>query len=322
VTTAGLAGRDYLRYPANAPAAGPSPASARGTAGRGGADGSGNAVDRTAGRIYRYPMSDDQPSSTVLDAYGVSGPPRPLDGGQGTSWAVGDLVFKPGGGPLHDWLADALAQVTPDGFRLATPVRTRAGSWSCDGWSATRWVEGGAPDYQAVATWREIIAAGRAFHRAVAHLARPDLLDARQDRWAHADRAVWGERAIRFRPEFAAVAGRLRGALEPPGRPQIVHGDLTTNVLFARGLPPAVIDVSPYWRPPEYAEGVVVADALCWHGAPPTLWKTLDVPVAAVARALLFRMATTNERFPSGAAGPELRDEARRYGLAAAAIGL
>jgi tRNA A-37 threonylcarbamoyl transferase component Bud32 len=29
-------------------------------------------------------------------------------------------------------------------------------------------------------------------------------------------------------------------------RAQIVHGDLTTNVLFAEGLPPLIIDVSPY----------------------------------------------------------------------------
>jgi hypothetical protein len=46
------------------------------------------------------------------------------------------------------------------------------------------------------------------------------------------------------------------------------------------------------------------------------------VPVAAVARALLFRMATTNERVASGPEGVDLEDEARRYGFATAAIGL
>ncbi|GHJ46500.1 TIGR02569 family protein [Catellatospora sp. TT07R-123] len=267
-------------------------------------------------------MSRDQLPSTVLHAFGVEGPARRLDGGQGDSWAADDLVFKPDGGPLQEWLAGALAEVTPDGFRIAEPVCTRDGAWVSHGWSATRWVEGSEPDYSAVSTWRDILAAGRAFHRAVAHLGRPDFLEARQDWWARADRAVWGEQEIQFRPEFAAVARRLRGALEPLGRPQLVHGDLTKNVLFAPGLAPAVIDISPYWRPPQYAEGVVVADALCWHGAPATLWKTVDVPVAAVARALLFRMATTNERVAAGADGVDLRDEARRYGLAAAAIGL
>ncbi|MEV6598562.1 hypothetical protein AB0M36_17045 [Actinoplanes sp. NPDC051346] len=104
------------------------------------------------------------------------------------------------------------------------------------------------------------------------------------------------------------------------GRPQLVHADLTKNVLLAPGLPPAIIDISPHWRPPAYAEGIVVADVLCWHDAPSTVWETVDVS-AAVARAMLFRMATTNERVRSGGEGVDLQDEARRYGLAAAAIG-
>jgi uncharacterized protein (TIGR02569 family) len=267
-------------------------------------------------------VARQRPSSTVLDAFGADGSARPLGGGQGTSWAAGNLVFKPDAGPLHEWLAGALADVTVDGFRLAMPVCTRDGAWVFRGWSATRWVEGSQPDYSAVSTWRGILTAGRAFHRAVAHLGRPTFLDTRQDWWARADRAVWEERSIRFRPEFAAVARRLKRALPPLGRPQIVHADLTNNVLFAPGLAPAVIDISPYWRPPAYAEGVVLADALCWHDAPASLHETLDVSVAAVARALLFRMATTNERAARGADGINLRDEARRYGLAAEALGL
>ena len=211
--------------------------------------------------------------------------------------------------------------MNPDGFRVAAPVRARDGAWTVRGWTVTRWIPGSEPDYAAVSTWREILTAGRAFHRAVAHLGRPAFLDARRDWWAEADRVAWGERATRFIPEFAALAGRLRGALEPLGTSQLVHADLTNNVLFAPRLPPAVIDISPYWRPPAYAEGVVVADALCWHGAPPSLGRLMDVPVPAVARALLFRMATTNERVRSGA-GADVADEARRYGLAATAIGL
>ena len=50
-----------------------------------------------------------------------------------------------------------------------------------------------------------------------------------------------------------------------------MHGDLTGNVLFARGLPPAVIDFSPYWRPVGFASAVVVGDALLWEGADESL---------------------------------------------------
>ncbi|GAA3300580.1 phosphotransferase [Dactylosporangium vinaceum] len=258
----------------------------------------------------------------VLRAFGVAAPARPLDGGQGTSWTAGGLVFKPGGGRLHEWLGRVLPGVAADGFRPAPPVRTRDGAWEHGGWSATRWVPGRAPDTASVSAWVEIIRAGRAFHRAVAHLDRPDLLDARQDAWAIADRAAWQERDLALHPQLAPVARRLLAALEPLGPAQVVHGDLTGNVLVAAGLAPAVIDISPYWRPPAYAEGVVVADALCWHGAPPSLPETVQVPVAAVARGLLFRMATTSERHAAGAVTEAaLRDEARRYARAAAAIG-
>jgi uncharacterized protein (TIGR02569 family) len=269
-----------------------------------------------------HPVSRDRPSSAVLHAFRVDGSARPLAGGTGTSWAAGDLVLKPDGAALQEWLAGAFADVTCDGFRLAAPVPTRDGAWAVQGWSATRWVQGAEPDYSAVSTWQEILTAGRAFHRAIAHLDRPTILDLRQDWWAKADRAAWGERAIRFLPQFAALARQLRAALEPLGHPQLVHADLTKNVLFAPGLPPAIIDISPYWRPPAYAEGIVVADALCWHDAPSSLWETVKVSPAAVVRALLFRMATTNERILSGGEGADLQNEARRYALAAAAIGL
>ena len=254
----------------------------------------------------------------MLAAFGAARQPRPLTGGQGTSWLCGDLVLKPNGDTVHAWLADALAGITAAGFRLATPVRTTHGTWSEDGWSATRWLEGSPPDHTTAASWLRVIEAGRMFHRAVAHLDLPPSLRAREDRWAVADRVAWGEQTIRFHPGLVALRRRLQGALEPLGASQLVHGDLTNNVLFSGTLPPAVIDISPYWRPPAYAEGVVVADALCWHGAPATLLDEAGVSVPAVARALLFRVATTSQAVPHR----DLDDEVRRYGRAAAAIGL
>jgi hypothetical protein len=169
----------------------------------------------------------------------------------------------------------------------------------------------------------DIIEAGRAFHRAVAHLPRPHCLDERSDPWAAADKAAWGEQTGPLHGAFTAVARRLREALEPLGRSQLVHGDLTRNVLFTQHQPPAVIDLSPYWRPPEYAEGVVLADALCWHDASPSLLSGAGVSVAAVARGLLFRLLTTNERVARGeVSATDLVEEAHRYDEAAGAIGL
>jgi uncharacterized protein (TIGR02569 family) len=263
-----------------------------------------------------------QPPPTVLHAFGVeSSPVRRLVGGQGTSWVAGDVVLKPDAGPVRAWLAGVLADVEPDGVRLASPVATRDGTWDCAGWSATRWVEGQEPDRSAASTWIAVLEAGRSFHRAVAHLSRPDCLDARTDWWAAADRAAWHERPLRLGPGLDALAARLEDALEPLGDAQVVHADLTGNVLFADGLDPVIIDISPYWRPTEYADGIVVADALCWYGASPSLLDQAGVSLAAVARALLFRMATTHEIAASGVA-IDLPDEVGRYSRVVAALGL
>ena len=148
------------------------------------------------------------PPPRVRSAFGVSGEPRPLPGGGGTSWLVDDVVLKPDTDPaLQEWLGTALATIPRHGFRLSDVVPTRDGRWVCDGWAATRFVEGAAADHQREPRWRDVTEAGRAFHRATAALNRPALLDARTDWWALADRRAWG----RSRP---AVVPRLAGLVE------------------------------------------------------------------------------------------------------------
>jgi hypothetical protein len=91
-------------------------------------------------------------------------------------------------------------------------------------------------------------------------------------------------------------------------------------VLLSPGEPPSIIDFSPYWRPPSYAEGVVIADALCWHKAPPELLQGVDVSTEAVARGLLFRILTASRiHLPDSA---ELVDEAHRYRCVVSALNL
>lgn len=262
-----------------------------------------------------------RPPAEVLHAFGVRDA-RLLRGGQGNSWRAGDLVLKPDAGPVWEWLAPVLLSVAPEGLQISTPVSARDGSWTHLGWSATSWVLGREPDKSKLSTWVEIIEAGRTLHRALARIPRAACLDDRVDPWALADRAAWDERAPGYLREFTGVVNRLRSALSPLGTSQLVHGDLTGNVLVGVREIPVVIDISPYWRPPSYAEGVVVADALSWHAASARLLDVARVPVSAVARALLFRIGATSERVNAGRRGIDVHDEAARFGRAAAAIGL
>ncbi len=113
--------------------------------------------------------------------------------------------------------------------------------------------------------------------------------------WARADAATWQEVEVEVVPPLRPLVKLLTDRVEPLGADQLVHADLTGNVLLTRDAPPGIIDISPYWRPPAYAEGIVVADAMCWHDATASLLEDACVSAGAVARGLLFSVLTTNE---------------------------
>jgi uncharacterized protein (TIGR02569 family) len=93
--------------------------------------------------------------------------------------------------------------------------------------------------------------------------------------------------------ELLTPLARTRRPIDLPL--QVVHGDLLGNVLFFAGRPPAIIDWPAYWRPASWPLAVAVADALCWHGAPPDLaarWMHLPAWGQLLVRGLIFRIAT------------------------------
>ena len=182
-----------------------------------------------------------------------------------------------------------LGTIADPGFRVSLPCATGGGDFESGGWCAWQLVEGA----HAEGRWREIIAVGERFHRAISGVPEPAFVARRSDPWAIGDRVAWGEldtdqfAAVEHVPELASV----RRTLDVPC--QLVHGDLTGNVLFAEGLPPAIIDFSPYWRPPAYASAVVVADALVWEGADESLLDAVaHVPrfPQFLVRALIMRV--------------------------------
>ncbi len=219
------------------------------------------------------------PPRAVIESFGAAGSPSLLAGGRGGAWRVGELVLRPAdhGEPPLDWQRGVLGSIADDGgFRVSLPCTTLAGDFESGGWCAWELVEGVHEEGR----WREIIAVGERFHRAISDVPEPAFVAERSDPWAIGDRVAWGElEADRFAPvEHVPDLAAARRELDAPC--QLVHGDLTGNVLFGQGLQPAIIDFSPYWRPPAYASAVVVADALVWEGADASL---LDV-VAHVPR--------------------------------------
>jgi uncharacterized protein (TIGR02569 family) len=250
------------------------------------------------------------PPPAVLAAFGAAGSrPVPLAGGQGVSWFAGDVVVKPVDVAPEElaWQAQVFSEIPPAGFRLARPRRTSDGSLCVDGWCATEYVAG----THEAGRWPEIIAVGERFHAALRTIPRPSFLDQRSNRWAIGDRVAWGEIPASEFPHVRHLA-ELVTALRPVTAPsQLVHGDLTGNVLFDSLQPPAIIDFSPYWRPTAYASAIVIADALVWEGADRQILDTVsrigDFGQYLV-RALIFRAVTdwiTSQEEPATSAAGE-----------------
>ena len=223
---------------------------------------------------------------------------RHLDGGQGSAWRVGDVILKPVESPVEaTWCAELLATVIPVGFRVGRPVRALDGSYVAEGWTAWRAVAG---NHDTEGRWPEVMAKGRALHAALVGVKRPDFLDARQGVWSIGDRVAWQERPMQVvDPVFRRIARDLSHFLMPCSEPsQLIHGDLSANVLFSNGSDPAVIDFTPYWRPPSFGLAVVAVDAVCWYGGETSLFDLVtgtDHPLSMLARAGLYRLVTSDE---------------------------
>lgn len=237
----------------------------------------------------------ERPPDAVLAAFGA-GDPVPLPGGRGTAWQVGDLVLKTADltPDEHAWQADVLPSLHVDRVRLPVPRRARDGSLVVDGWVAWQYLAG----EHRPGRWPEIIGIGERFHAALADQPRPAFIAARTNPWSIGDRVAWGEAPVGPYLRVPHV-GRLAETLRPIDEPsQLIQGDLTGNVLFDDSQPPAVIDLSLYWRPTAFASAIVVADALIWEGADTKLLRAVDHVERFgqfLARALLYRLVAAVE---------------------------
>jgi uncharacterized protein (TIGR02569 family) len=207
------------------------------------------------------------------------------------------MVLKPVDSTAEaSWVAATFEQLRVSGVRVARPVRSSDGRWVVAGWCAQRFVSGRAePRYS------EIIETSLTLHQAMAGIAQPRHLRDRDDLYSWADRLAWGEPVSRRweLPDghgaqlFADLSARRVGV---DIADQVVHGDMFGNVLFAGTAPPAVIDITPYWRPAAWAAAVVAIDAISWGGAPTGLveeWAHLPEWPQMLLRALLFRLAVS-----------------------------
>ncbi|MEP7216565.1 MAG: hypothetical protein ABI782_09965 [Anaerolineaceae bacterium] len=102
---------------------------------------------------------------------------------------------------------------------------------------------------------------------------RPAFLDSRSTDWDVGDRVAWGPipptvRHMELEPLVSAFSHFRRPS---PAPSQVIHGDLSGNILFDGQTDPVILDFAVYWRPAAFAEALVVADALAFHEADASL---------------------------------------------------
>jgi uncharacterized protein (TIGR02569 family) len=246
------------------------------------------------------------PPLHVRTAFGVrEAEPRPRPHLPGPAWTCDAVLLRPVSDTvLAAWSAATIEELSGagvDGVRLARPVRASDGRRVVSGWAACHDVVG-----QVRPRHDDVVAVSLRLHRATAKLARPRFVDDRDDILARADRMAFGERTVSLDAEtggdlFAELA-RRRTPITVPS--QLVHGDLFGTVLFdgadepdaptSEQVPPAVLDIVPFWRPVEWAAAVVVVDALAWGGADAGIvsrWSHLVAWPQMLLHGLLFRLA-------------------------------
>jgi uncharacterized protein (TIGR02569 family) len=272
-----------------------------------------------------------EPPAAAIEAFdGDRDSLEQLPGGQGGSWRAGSVVLKrcsPNGDA--SWLGPILSTLPANpSFRLACPVQASDGRWNVEGWEATEWLAG---QHQA-ARWADALVTCRALHTALRPHVRecPAELARRPDNpWRVGDRAAWAEQPW---SDVGDVASEL---LNTVGRqvkrewrgapPQLIHGDIgLDNLLFAdeAGLPPAVIDFSPYWRRAGFAAAVLVADATAWEDAPASLAAEFMIQQRRgrelLARAIVYGLVTGAQLWPTD--GKRFAVEVAAYRRVAAAL--
>jgi uncharacterized protein (TIGR02569 family) len=258
------------------------------------------------------------PSEEVLHAFGLNGTPELLSGGRGLCYSLGDTVFKPSDDSVEaQWVAENATRVLqscPTAYRLSLPIHVvnQPNTFIFKGWIASSFVRGTPTDYRQITEFGSMFLATRAFHADLATLGdteKPRPIKERFNRWDEADKVTWGEKSLHnvtkvdneMLTDLSPMLNRLSDAILRPlpdsTRYQLIHGDLTGNVLFGAqpGEPPAIIDLTFYWRPVEYSEAIIVADCLAWRGAGRDLvelYGTDEFRMQLLARALYWRLLT------------------------------
>lgn len=209
-------------------------------------------------------------------------------------YRVDNIVLKPTKNSTEaSWIAETYNTLENDKFRIPKPIQTKDGSWIYNGYTASEYLEGEIHKDRYI----EAFEVSKEFHKALSNIPKPDWFDKKTDVFALADRMAWGEIPM-FNYQIAnkplkSVFGLLKENRLPN---QLIHGDWgPQQILFHDTLSPAVLDMTPYFRPAEYPIADMLLSAIMNDGADTSiiaLGKDIKDFDQLLFRALIFRTCT------------------------------
>jgi uncharacterized protein (TIGR02569 family) len=240
-------------------------------------------------------------SLSIAQAFGSDEVPYLLHGGQEETYRSGNIVLKPVTDEEEtDWLGKTFGEpVELEHVRIPNAIRSVRGNWSEDGYCAWSYLEGSVREGRYV----EKVRAADSFHTFLESVPRPGFIGKLGNVWSVADRMTWGEIPWNVDAELATFVDPLRAKLAQIDLPdQVIHGDLSGNVLVHDTLPPAIIDLTMYFRPAAFAQAVILTDSV-WDREPFAERSAFDgIPCLEqlALRATLWRILSQSEQLSGG----------------------
>ncbi|KKI90132.1 hypothetical protein WQ54_23835 [Bacillus sp. SA1-12] len=233
-------------------------------------------------------------SKEVIHSFNLKGKIEQLSGGQNTSLKVDHAVLKPVEDVHHyEWLLSVLNNIIPKSYRLSKPFRSQEGTFVNEGWICTRFEQGKEVNGRI----EEKLKVAKLFHQDLSTVDYSDFPHV-ENPWTKAHRIAWqkDELPMDIHPKTEDIIMELlkKVQLKNQYNVQIVHADLSGNILFDEVLPPLIIDFSPTIAPIEYAEAILVCDCIAWQKSKISELELLpnnNTYREMMIRAVLFRLA-------------------------------
>lgn len=231
----------------------------------------------------------------ILYAFNLKGEIRHISGGQNTSVRVGEAVLKPAGDneQFCEWSLNILDKINPHGYRVSKPIKSNNGKFIYRGWCCTRY----EPGEHRSGSVKQKLEISKLFHHDLASTNFIDIPKA-SDPWSKSQLIAWQKDDLpqNISKEAFKILGKLlsKVKLKENYNAQIIHSDLSGNILFSDVLNPLIIDFSPAIAPIEYAEAILVCDSIAWEGSPVSdidLIYHSKFNEEMILRAIIFRLS-------------------------------